>query len=367
MTYLIYGFLLSLNIFLFLLRIQSKIVAGLTLVFIGILFVGESTNPDLINYIRYYNNAPYSEYSLTNGIEVGFLFICKLGNTFGMDFFQLKFWIFILCSILVWRTLKKYCLNYNLLLAFYMTYAMFLDIVQIRNFIALSLFIFAFPYLMHKRRGILKYTIIIIVAALFHSSAILYLIFLIVCFENRRVIIGTCITISIVFVILVIANNNNIPFAQHLLEYTDGARVQRYLSLKINWGYLFVIFLQTLNFIMVFFARKFLLMKESIKNDPIKLGFVNTLYYVNCLIFVLTPLFIISIHFYRIPRNMLILNLVLICMTNQTFKGGDVRRLLMLILVIINVSSWYFIDMSVFIGDPSFIFDAVFKSNLYIK
>lgn len=368
MLYSFYCILLIINYLFALFRKQSKIVSVVSVAFIGFLFVGNSSNPDLLNYIRYYENVIYSGFQSENILEVGYWLINKLANYIGLDFFQFKLVIFIVCSLLIRRTVIRYCMNYNLLVAFYMTYAMFMDIIQIRNFIALSLFIFAFPYLLDGTKNIKRYLLIIAFATLIHSSAVIYFIFLLIRLKNRKLLIRMGTFLSVLFVLFILANNNKMPFAELLLSSISDARFERYLTAQTRWGFLIPLFLQIINFVMVSFLRKHLLMKEQIQNEKKWHDFINSVYFANSLLFIITPLFMMTITFYRIPRNMIILNLMLASIGNQVFKVDGKWRWMAILLMIINILSWYLVDKYLITLDFStLVHDPIFEFNQYIE
>lgn len=141
---------------------------------------------DLSNYRWAYENG------IPHGKEKIYDILQELALKIGCNFYLFKFFwqTFTICFL--YKGLKKYT-DYQALLAATFLIVPFLTgfQTQMRSSLAGAIVIFAFPYLFEEtKKGILKYTMWVILATSIHLMAAFYLIFLIIPFlkiSSRRI------------------------------------------------------------------------------------------------------------------------------------------------------------------------------------
>src|SRR5699024_6954639 len=104
---------------------------------------------------------------------------------------------------------------FNLVYLFYFFTPFLVDIIQIRNFIAMSLVIYSINFLFEEKNTL--FLVLILFAATFHRQALVYLtLVLINLFKRNKNIINYMILLSISFSIIMLFNNKDIPFWEEI-------------------------------------------------------------------------------------------------------------------------------------------------------
>src|SRR5699024_6560718 len=95
----------------------------------------------------------------------------------------------VLATGLVFSTINRYSPNIQFVYFFYMLYPLFMDAVQMRNYLAFSLVAFSIRYLIedfkYKRT---KYIIFVLLASTIHITSLMYLLLLLTTLKNRKII-----------------------------------------------------------------------------------------------------------------------------------------------------------------------------------
>lgn len=129
------------------------------------------TGVDHLNYYYVFTNV---NYGLDTHVEIGFKLICRLVWLFTMD----MAWLFALCTIItisftfiaIWQSSSNVFISVFLFITMgYYFYSM----NSIRHFMALALYLFAFKFI--KERKLIKYIVVILLAATFHKIALIAL------------------------------------------------------------------------------------------------------------------------------------------------------------------------------------------------
>ena len=192
----------------FILKINENIKIDLAFVFLVIalsVFAGLRTNYNdtWLYKLNFKNAVPLSEYLATdpgffdNPFFYGFqcFFRHNISNNFNLFCMLVSF--FIIFSIL--RLIKKYSKNFVLSMTIFFALALYYDILgAMKQTIAIAILTYAVDALIKKKT--LLYLCIVILATLFHSYAIFYLILII--FINRPWSVTTYITVFAIAVLL---------------------------------------------------------------------------------------------------------------------------------------------------------------------
>jgi hypothetical protein len=282
---------------------------------------GSLYNSDRLAYEQYY-------YSLKNGtsflkFEIGFELLCRIALFFGFSFQTLLFIIAIAGMVLIGVTIKKFTPNITVVLVLYLIYPFILETVQIRNFIAASIIIFAFQYIVSYEKNFKKYFILVIIASLFHTSALIYFAAYLIQVRNTKKMFYTALLITILSIIL-------FPLMVDVLSlFTTSEKVIAYTTTSTSYLTKFVI--------IIYFAISLLLVKYSIKivedNDArikgdlriknvyqrsrtIKPLDTAAIMKINIMCMMVMCFLLNNLNFIRVYRNVFLLNYILfsICM-----------------------------------------------------
>lgn len=166
---------------------RSKLCGGFLAVWLWILFAWSYGNADYFNYEYKYNNIG----NLNTSFELLYVNTQKLANSLGLDY---RAYLLIVASCFIvavlWYT-RKNTRNWPYVLSLYAIYPFMMDVVQVRNSMALIFIWVGIDALVNyeSKREIIKFCVCIVVATLFHSAAFLCFVLLIPVFFNRRKVI----------------------------------------------------------------------------------------------------------------------------------------------------------------------------------
>ncbi|MBZ6489057.1 EpsG family protein [Priestia aryabhattai] len=130
-------------------------------------FKGVGVGTDYPMYYNFFLNKSY------NDVEYGISFIYDVSIKYN-NFLVFSFLIYFLFLFFIFQGIKKNCPNYLIsILMFIFTYTYFTSYNQLRQMIAVSIIFCFVNYLISNRKLIkIKYLVVILIALLFHNSAI---------------------------------------------------------------------------------------------------------------------------------------------------------------------------------------------------
>lgn len=178
---------------------RSKLWGGLLAIWLWILFAWSYGNADYFNYEYKYNNIG----NLNTSFELLYVNTQKLARSMGLDY---KAYLIIVASCFIIAVLwyiRKNTKNWPYVLALYSVYPFMMDVVQVRNSMALVFIWIGIDALFNykTKREIIKFCICVVIATFFHSAAILCFILLIPVFFSRgKVIMITTIVVLTGFI-----------------------------------------------------------------------------------------------------------------------------------------------------------------------
>ena len=292
--------------------ISKKRVKGalplIILFFLIILMGGNTQNPDTQIYLNIFNNKEF----FTR--DVGFGILVECFNNYGFEYQTLKFFVSILGLTLIHITVNKLVEDPKLYYFLYFLYPFFLDIVQVRNFLAMSIFIFAIPNLLEdSKKGNIKYILLVLLAALIQKTAIVYLpIVFIKNLDSYKVSRKFFILIIVASIIIGVFK----PLLYNLIDilkiyFADSLEgLDQQLSVTTNFGWIINWIIQFVNFWLVRRNKIMIFTQQNldIKNMKLKTKFIEVLYNINLYMFIFLPLYVLTPTFARIMRNVIPLN-----------------------------------------------------------
>ena len=188
---------------------KSKIVTIYIIIITSIIFGYASDIPDLVGYRGVYNcagNINDIYYSYYMNFEVGYRYLGLIFYNLNLSFENFRMLLFLILFTIMALSINKLSNKPNVLLALYMVYPFPIEVIQARNGLASCIVIIVMCNYIFRDKNVFKYNIGIFIASLFHSSALVYLIFNFMYLnENtfkktyKYVLLGDCILIGLIY------------------------------------------------------------------------------------------------------------------------------------------------------------------------
>jgi len=176
MAYFLFFSVILLNIACVLMHKKSKIISVYSVIALAFVmgYAGTSFG-DLDSYEIFY----YSPNDLTR-FEAGYIFINDLFSEIGFTFEQFRVILFILCSLLLFFSVRIITDNYNAVILLYALSMFYFLSVALRFYIAFSIAVFAMSFLLKKSKtSMVCFLVLLLFATLFHKSVIVLLVYMI--------------------------------------------------------------------------------------------------------------------------------------------------------------------------------------------
>ena len=377
MMYLISIGLLVLNMVSVFIKKNVKLFAYIMLLFMWIVFWGNTKNPDYETYNRLYSNIQSGASVFnTSEAEIGYQILMKIGALLGLSYKMFISIVSLCCYALIHSTVKRFCTNYNYIYVLYFIFPFFLDVVQIRNFIVMSLFIYAVRYLFdNTKRSQMKYILIIFLGSLIHYSLLLFLPMILISFDSRKNLIRIISVTSVFGSLIILLNNKEIPFIKQIASFVfDSNKVLFWFDSKTNWGFLLFWFMQTCSFLIMWYTKVSIIKyyKKDINqmNDPLyiysydnDLRFVKLIYWINVMAFSFFPLYLMASTFTRLMRNIILLNYISFAITNKRIKNIN-EKVIYNTLIMVYILVFFLVEL--FLPYKDTIINAILQNNIVL-
>jgi len=367
MTILLYLVAIFSN-FLFAYRKKhSKVIIAFSFVIILLLVSGAGPSYDLkqsrdyLNYSNRYNNI--MDESLFDNPQIGYTLLMKFGNLLNLDFFKFRMIVIGICFFVIYKlVIKRYAYNYNYMLLLYLLYQIIIDSEHFRNFIAMTILLISIRYLEKKSlKNSIKFSILVLLSASFHTAFLAYLVLLLMHVSDRKLLIKIIVIFTILLTVITIINNNRLPVLNILLSITDDDKIIGYLSTKTNLGYLIPFTLHIINVLFLYWSKKIASWKKDVPNamgsnssnivfsggELSDLSIVNLVLWINIIGIVFFPLFIMNLQFYRLIRNFLILNYAVYSIVSNKLRSGSLYKFAYNFSVLVDLGLWFVLDLTV--------------------
>jgi len=266
-------------------------------------------------------------------MEPGFIIMMKLSSLLGLNYRGFLILISLCCYLLINSTIKLYCNSYSYVYLLYFIYPYLIDVIQIRNFIVMSILIYSVRYLVNDGlNGKIKYIVLLFIAATIHRISIVYLPLILIRSEKQNTFIYYLAICSILFSILFLLNDKEIPILTSYIEsYIGHDKYLLYFKMKTNLGWILFCYLQISSFVMILFSKilyqRYIITLFESKYNDITNKFINLMHYANLLLFIYMPLLILNVNFTRIIRNILLLNYITFSIVSSTIRDRDIKLL----------------------------------------
>jgi len=196
-------------------------------------------------------------------------------------------------------------------------------------------------------KGKVRYVILLLLATTIHRVSLVYLPMIFIRPEKKNNLIYCLATCSLLFSILFLLNNKEIPIFGPYIEYYIGQdRYLHYFKSKARWGSVLFCYLQLSSFIMIMLSKRIYYkynrnLTTTYYCDANR-KYINIMYYINLLLIIYMPLYILNVNFTRIIRNIILLNYIVYSKVNDVIDNIDIK-VLYNILVIIYILAYFII------------------------
>ncbi|SEL32528.1 EpsG family protein [Carnobacterium iners] len=284
---------------------------------------------DTIGYVKAYQELEYKSLSILikeflfgNGKDPVFYIFSKLINMSGANF---RIWLLILSGIFIFsveRTIRKYSpYPYLSYVAIISLGYFFFSLTGLRQTLALSLILLSYPFLKEKKK--LPFIVIVFIASLFHSSALVFLFSYPL--ANMRLGykhilgLGASLFISVFF-------SDYIRYFVKIFSWTETLSSYALQEAKLSYSG-FIIQLSILLFCVIFKER---LIKEDTKNL-----ILYNLLFIGLIFQSFAP---VIAEFFRISMYFSIFSIILVPRAINVVKDKNLRVLVYFIIFILFVS-----------------------------
>ena len=282
----------------------NRIVA---LLFFGCIFFfvlnSALTIPDAQNYYFGYGSID-GYYSISSSI---LRFVQIPFARVGISFPTFKAIIYLLFFLFVSISFKKINANSYSVILLVLLSILFTSAIQIRNFCATCFLTIGLTFLVKgDKSNRLKYLFFYILACLFHTSFVVYAIFLIPFPKNkrtRRVLFGILTFIFLVAFITLFFNKNIFLNLVLRFGFFDEEKVAYYTSSVTKLGPIIVLLTQIFTITMFYSCFKRLKKKNEKSSN-----YLERILFLNVLAFSLCCFSLFDLNFYRLIRNIAFIN-----------------------------------------------------------
>lgn len=363
MTLLLYITVILTNGYYALKKRSNQILVVLTLLFIFFLISGAgpfySFQADYDNYYRNYYFV--MDRGLLHGNQFGYALLITIGNYFSIPFPLFRLFIIAICIALLYKyVIKRYQVNVNYILVLYMLYAIIIDSEQYRNWIALTILLSGLHFLETSLwKDKIKFGIVWLISISFHYSFIFYAPLLFVNGKKHNKWITRLVSVSLLLSLIIILNNNEIPFQQQIIDAVNNEDIETYLTTRTNFGFLIPTIMHGSSVFLAFWSKKIIQNKyysRGLNILPNELGYTeelkinrelsiaNIVFWVNVSMLMIFPLYLVNVQFYRLMRSLLLITYVICAKASQHI----IRRtpnILFYLTVLSSVFMWLFLDL----------------------
>lgn len=380
MIYILTGLMFFYNLINSFTRRYIKWFPYLFLLLMWILFFGNYQNPDYDNYSRSYL---YVE----TGSDFGYFFIKNIFLSLGLNYHIFLSIFTLIGMLLINCTVRRFAENTSYIYALYFIYPFLLDVVQLRNFMAMAIFIFAIPFLLsQKKTDYIKYIILILLASTFQMTAIVYLpIIFVNKFKTNKLIRKMFVFLVLLIIILSFNHTFLIWTSNIIIRISNDPRLTSWLQIKTDYGFLLYWCIQISNFLLVLWSKRILEEKnvsfENIENqkkssyissefgnlvtNEKQKKFVNLVYWINIYAFIFLPFYVFQNTFSRFMRNITLLNLIVFYISNKSLDKNSNKKILYNLFIF--GYSLFLFYIEIYWAYSETIVGAIFKYNIFFK
>lgn len=295
---------------------NKEVILPVMVMTLAIIIMGGSTNnPDYeIYHSMYLRGDQYK--------APGFQFLIQISKQLGLDYSQFRLLVAAIGYILIYISVRRMTDNPYCFWIMYLIYPFCFDAVQLRNFLAMSLLVFATHFLVDKSnttRGTVFFLMLTIIASTIQVIAIAYLPVVIIRKYKSSPLYKAIIILAIILSILIGLNKG---LSLHIIsrygsvllnDQTGGAN---YLQINNQNGWIINWFEQFANYGIIYLASLYCKNNQHFLNVSIRqkaIQYIDLVKEINMYCFLFLPMFSLDENYTRIIRNVMVINLIIIC------------------------------------------------------
>lgn len=273
------------------------------------MFGANYSNADYANYLAIYELQEQGVIFDTS--QIGFISLMSLSSTLGLSYNGFLTIVSFMGILLIYSTISKYTEKPNFVFALYFIHPFFLDIVQVKHFLAMSIIVFSVRFLIENRiTSTYKYIAGILIASSIHFIALFFLPLAFIKKINIKILVIFIITSSLGLLFL-----DKLNIIQQLaIKIAGDTRTESYFENRANFGFFVQFFIQLCTLAIVLYSVKIL--REKNKSSK----FVELIFIINIYLLILFPFYVINGTFERAFRISLILDYILFSLTFSTLS-----------------------------------------------
>ncbi|MEG0239042.1 MAG: EpsG family protein [Anaerorhabdus sp.] len=300
--------------------------------------------PDIDVYIRHYRVLN------KNVFEIGYYLISSFASNLHLSFEWFRGIVICSSIILMYKGINKLGFNKNICFSIYAVYPFTLDVIQVRNFLALGIIIYALHFLSERTIvGRMKFCLAIAIASSIHSLSVIYYVLLLADYDIlekkwKQRTLGIIFILSVLFSFLLRSSGEIQQLVFNIFALINESKVSAYVNWNIQWGFILYWFLELIFIFIAYKIFKYQTAKKIGSN-------YERLFWNNIVLACLFPLLTININFFRIFRNISIMNYALLDVIVIKKKN-----LGLLILFIFAVALNYYFNINTDINNTFWVF-----------
>lgn len=336
MLFGIYFFIIICNLICWYLKKDFKALKILSFFICWYILIGDPSIADYSNYRQNYYNPVDVHFYISDPL---YKLLVYVSNQIGLTYEMFRILLCMGGLLLVVYSLYDMRCNFHYFYACYLSMSVFMDMIQIRNFISFSIMIFSMRYLLCKdKKSNCKWVIGMTVAYLMHSMSILYIaIGIMLKFFGKYEKYIKYIMLILLGITLVLANGTSFNYIITHIPFISATTIRRYLSTRTRFGFLIPMIFQSINY--WYMSVCYQMKRKNNLNDE-KNELIKKLYIISILGFIYVPLYVININFYRYIRGMILLGILATSKVQDDYQVKSKKRIEIAGIMFFNICVW---------------------------
>lgn len=277
--------------------------------------------------------------------DAGYATLISIGKNLHLDFFTFKK-VFVACALCMWFcSQKKHVRNMAYVFFLYMISFVFMDSQVIRNFLSMCILMLSINYLADtsKKVNAVWFVICIFMAASIHKGFAFYLIFLVIFSRERTQFAKALFSVGIITTAVTILNNNKIPLVNILMSiFAEDSRSEVFKT-TTRFGALPVLLL----YLYMLFIVWYLEVRKTGLPETKKMNYVQFIFILDICMAPILPLVLTNLNFYRLVKNVAIMNYGVLAISYQRRKKVASRVGVLLLSMALAIG-WFWFETQVF-------------------
>lgn len=340
---------------------NSKLIIAISSVLVLLMMCGyrRPFYGDLDNYYYMYIGAQDN--------TIGMQAIFNVFRTIGFDFYTVHYMLLIAFWILVLWMIKVFCTNWHFPIMLMSIYYIIISADQVKNHTAFIFLCIAIVCMYREQK--LRAVIFLVLATTIHYSFSVYFLLVLIPRKRANVIIKICVAFSGVFFLMTLLKVDSV-FVNILMKglgivlQTDSMasiKLETYFTTRTNYGFLLCIVFQLLNYYLLKYSKNLL----NVYGNAWQVDICEFALKINEIGFIVFPLFVYNMQWYRIIRDLLLLNYCIYGNAYNCMKYNWAKRWGYLLVMLISVVVWLVGDLFLK-TTPDLVIIPFFTNNLYL-